>query len=139
MSIGLPKAWHKCTLSVAGEFSYASGDHKDGTLSQYVFQVGPRIMWNKPFGRHLQPFLVGLAGFTIEGDYRDKTSFSLAGGFGADIPLVSGRHPWLVLRIQQTWTWIDNNTSDNKYGQTSVAFVYRHEKHEPGPPASSKP
>ena len=127
---------HDRTLSLAGEFSYASGDHNDGTLSQYVVQVGPRLMWNKYFGRHFQPYLVGLIGVTIEQDYRDRTSLSMAGGFGADVPLVGGQHPWLVFRGQYTWNWIDTKTSDNTYGQWSAAVVFRFEKKKPSASSS---
>jgi hypothetical protein len=113
---------HAFTLSQAGEFSYASGDHKDGTLSQYVFQVGPRLMLNTPLSHHLQPYVVGLIGVTSEQNYRDRTSLSMAGGVGADIPIGEGR---VVLRGQYTWNWIDNQTSDDTYGQWSAAVVFR--------------
>jgi hypothetical protein len=134
-----PAGRHALTLSLAGEFSYASGDHKDGTLTQYVFQVGPRLMLNTPLEHRVQLYVVGLIGATSERNYRDRTSLSMAGGVGADVPVAGeGR---VVFRGQYTWNWIDNQTSDNTYGQWSAAAVYRfgenagRKQHaSPGPP-----
>jgi hypothetical protein len=124
---------HDFTASVAGEISYFSGDHAygdtSGTLSQWTFQAGSRLMWNKPFHHHVQPYVVGLVGFTIEQDFRDKTSFSLAGGLGADFPFAFDHR--LVFRVQQTWNRLANGTSDNTYGQTSFALVWRFEATSP--------
>ena len=119
---------HACTLSLAGEFSWAQGDHEGGTLSQYVFQLGPRFMWNTPLKRHVQPYSVLLFGFTNEQNSQDRTSFSAAFGGGADVPLTSDRHPPWVLRGQVTWNWIDNGRSDNSYWHVGLSLVYRFEK-----------
>jgi len=130
---------HNCTLSVAGEFSWAQGDHEGGTLTQYVFQLGPRIMWNTPLKRHVQPYSVLLFGFTNEQNGQDRTSFSTAVGGGADFPLTSERHPPWVFRGQVTWNWIDNGRSDDSYWHVGFSLVYRFEKnsHSSAPP--SKP
>ena len=119
---------HNCTLSVAGEFSWAQGDHEGGTLTQYVFQLGPRIMWNTPLKRHVQPYSVLLFGFTNEQNGQDRTSFSTAVGGGADFPLTSERHPPWVFRGQVTWNWIDNGRSDDSYWHVGLSLVYRFEK-----------
>jgi len=119
---------HACTLSVAGEFSWAQGDHEGGTLTQYVFQVGPRITWNTPLNWRVQPYSVLLFGFTVEQNGQDRTSFSTAFGGGADIPLTSDRHPPWVLRGQVTWNWIDNGRSDDSYWHVGLSLVYRFDK-----------
>jgi hypothetical protein len=134
------KGGHACTLGLAGEISTVSGDHKEGeqsgVLSQFTFQIGPRFTYNKLFGHRLQLYLVGLAGFTTEQHFRDKTSFSVAGGLGADVPFYHRDQYELVVRVQQTWNWIDNNASNDKYGQTSVGLLVRFEK-PPFDPARS--
>jgi hypothetical protein len=122
---------HEFTVNIAGEFSHMSGDHeyagRSATLSQDIFQVGSRLTWNRLCHYHCQLYAVGLVGFTIEQNFRDKTSFSLAGGLGADFPFAFDDQ--LVFRAQQTWNWLDNGTSDNTYGQTSAALVWRFGEH----------
>ena len=124
---------HVCTLSLAGEFSWAQGDHEGGTLTQYVFQLGPRFTWNKLAKRYrfVEPFFVALPGFTVEQNSQDSKSFSIALGGGADfvLPIVKARNkeePW-VIRWQLTWNWIDNHRADDSYWQTGVSLVYRFE------------
>ncbi len=84
---------HSCTLSLAGEFNWAQGDHEGGTLTQYVFQLGPRFTYNKLGKRHAQLFVVALPGFTVEQNSQDRTSFSIALGGGADfvLPIEKGQ------------------------------------------------
>ncbi|HEX9188703.1 MAG TPA: hypothetical protein VGB87_16605 [Vicinamibacteria bacterium] len=125
---------HSCTLALAGEFSWAQGDHEGGTLTQYVFQAGPRFTYNKPAKGWAQLFAVALPGLTVEKNGQDRTSFSIALGGGADVPLpifmklIDGRRvPVWVARVQVTWNWIDNHRSDNSYVQVGVALVYRFE------------
>jgi hypothetical protein len=130
---------HSCTLGLAGEFSWAQGDHEGGTLSQYVFQVGPRIMWNTPLNWRLQPYSVLLFGFTVEQNGQDRTSFSTALGGGADVPLTPDRHPSWVLRGQVTWSWIDNGRSDDSYWHVGLSLVYRFGKDKYPSVPPSKP
>ena len=125
---------HSCTLGLAGEFSWAKGDHEGGTLSQYVFQLGPRFTYNKVAAWHAQPFLVALPGFTVERSDQHRTSFSIALGGGADVPLrvcmkeMGGKKvPVWVTRAQVTWNWIDNHRPDDSYWQAWVSLVYRFE------------
>jgi hypothetical protein len=126
---------HVCTLGLAGEFSWAKGDHDGGTLSQSVFQLGPRFTYNTLANWHAQPFLVALPGFTVERNEQDRTSFSIALGGGADVPLPickklvnKKEEPVWVTRVQVTWNWINNHRSDNSYVQVGISLVYRFEK-----------
>jgi hypothetical protein len=128
---GLTGRAHKCTLGLAGEIGWATGDHEGDTLTQYVFQAGPRFSWNTLFDHKLQLFAVAMAGATVE-KYRgeSKSSFSTALGFGADVPISSEDHPVWVLRGQATWNWIDNDRSDDSYWQVGLSLMYRFgEKH----------
>ena len=125
---------HSCTLGLAGEISLAKGDHEGGTLSQFVFQLGPRFTYNKPAKGRVQMFAVALPGVTVEKNGQDRTSFSLALGGGADVLLPfcmkqigEEKVPVWVTRVQYTWNWIDNHRSDNSYGQLGVSLVYRFE------------
>jgi len=123
---------HSCTLSLAGEFSWAQGDHEGGTLTQYVFQLGPRFTYNKLWKRRAQLFFVALPGFTVEQNSQDRTSFSIALGGGTDfvLPIQVGRNlekPW-VTRVQVTWNWINNHRADDQYVQVWVSLVYRFER-----------
>lgn len=116
-------AHRTCDLSFAGEVAWAQGDHEDGTLTQWVFQGGPRLMvYLKP---RFQPFVEVLPGATVE-KLRgvSNTSFSVSLGGGADVPF-SLDHPKLVLRAQVSWNWIDNGRSDDSYLKYGLSVLYR--------------
>jgi hypothetical protein len=125
---------HACTLGLAGEFNWAKGDHEGGTLSQYVFQLGPRITYNKLAHRNAQLFLVALPGITVEKNVQNRTSFSIATGGGADFPLPffekqidkEKARVW-VARLQVTWNWIDNGRPDDSYWHVGLSLLYRFE------------
>jgi len=113
----------QCDLSFAGEVAWAQGDHDDGTLTQWVVQVGPRFMvYPAP---RFQPFLEVLPGATVEKIRGvSDTSFSVSLGGGVDVPF-SLEYPAWVIRGQVGWNWIDNGRSDDSYWKYGLSVLYR--------------
>jgi hypothetical protein len=116
-------AHRKCDLSLAGEVAWAQGDHDKGTLTQWVFQAGPRFMMYP--SERFQPFLEVLPGASVEKLHGvSDTSFSISLGGGWDMPFHLD-HPVWVLRAEASWNWIQNGRSDDSYWKFGISVLYR--------------
>jgi hypothetical protein len=118
-------AHRKCDLSLAGEVAWAQGAHDEGTLTQWVFQAGPRLMMYPR--ERFQPFFEVLPGVSVEKlQGVSDSSFSLSLGGGADVLAFGLAHPEWVVRVQGSWNWIDNGRpDDDSYGKLGISVLYR--------------
>lgn len=119
---------HPFMLSLAGDLSVVTGRHEVQDFTQTTGLLGPRLTWNSPFGRHVEPYGQVLLGFAHESAAEGRTSFAGAFALGVDVPLVKdltvAGHPKVVGRLQFAYHFV-NEDSTSWYPQVTLGLMYR--------------
>jgi hypothetical protein len=114
-------------LSLAADVSIVTGRHEFEDFTQTTALAGPRLTWNSPFDRRLEPYFQFLIGYAHESTAHGS-GFAGAFGLGVDVPLAPDlrvpNHPKLVGRFQFAYHFVDEG-STSWYPQVTLGLMYR--------------